>query len=148
MQWRTRRGDGGGGRPPAWKIHGKLCFQGKRKVLQKSGKTKNISTQWKILGQTMFFRESACCSKFRMIKNICSIQWIQGTLCFSVQAQVDQKSWKIKIFQHSGKFQGNSVFQGKKVVQKSENIKSVTGRQGRQGREFLPYHNHEMCRTN
>jgi len=26
--------------------------------------------------------------------------------------------------------------------------KSVTGRQGRQGREFLPYHNHEMCKRN
>jgi len=29
-----------------------------------------------------------------MIKNIFSIQWIQGTLlCFSGQAQVAQKSW-------------------------------------------------------
>jgi len=28
------------------------------------------------------------------------------------------------------------------------NKKLVTGRQGRQGRQFLPYHNHETCKTN
>jgi len=71
-------------------------FQSKRKVPQKSWQIKNISTQWKISGKTLFFRASACCSKFWMIKNIYSIQWIQGKLCFSGQAQVSQKSWKIK----------------------------------------------------
>jgi len=29
----------------------------------------------------------------RHCKNIYSMQWIQGTLCFSGQAQVTQKSW-------------------------------------------------------
>ena len=33
-------------------------------------KDKNISKQWKISGQTLFFRACASCSKFWMIKNI------------------------------------------------------------------------------
>jgi len=131
MQWRTRRGDGGGGRPPAWKINGKLCFQGKRKVLQKSGKTKNISTQWKILGQTMFFRESACCSKFRMIKNIYSIQWIQGTLCFSGQAQVAQKTWKIKTISTQWKVSGQLCFSGQESCSKIWKYKISDGPSGK-----------------
>ena len=39
---------------------------------------------------TLFFRTSASCLTFWMIKN--SIQWIQGKLCYSGQAQVVQNS--------------------------------------------------------
>jgi len=41
---------------------------------------------------TPFFRASARCSKILNGKNIHSIQGIQGTLSFSGQAQVAQKS--------------------------------------------------------
>ena len=45
--------------------------------------------------------------------------------------------------------QGSSVFQGKaKFFKILNDKKSVTCRQGRQGRECLPYHNHEMYKTN
>jgi len=53
-----------------------------------------------------------------MIKNI-SMQSIQGTLCFSRQAQVAHKTWMSKIFQYSEKFQGNSVIQGKRKLLKN-----------------------------
>ena len=82
-QLRTRRG---GGRPPAWKIQGKLCFQASASC-SKIMKDKNISIQWKFSGQALFFRASASCSKFWMIKNMYSIQ--QGTLfCFSEERKL------------------------------------------------------------
>jgi len=53
------------------------------------------------------------------------------------------------IFQHSGKVQSNSAFQGKRYLFEIPNDKkSVTSHQARQGRECLPYHNNEMCKTN
>jgi len=56
-----------------------------------------------------------------MIKNI-YIQYSEfgAHSVFQGKPQIAQKSWKIKRFQHSEKFQGNSVFQSKKVVKKSE----------------------------
>ena len=130
------------------KISWQTLFSGQAQVPQKSWKIKNISLQWKISGQTLFFRASASCSKFWMIKNIYSIQWIQGTLCFSGQTQVAQKYWKIKNISTQRKVSGQLCFSGQESCSKIWMIKINDGRQGRQGGEFLPYHNHEMCKTN
>jgi len=48
-------------------------FSGQAQVAQNSWKIKNISIQWKIPGQILFFKASAGCSKFWMIKNVYSI---------------------------------------------------------------------------
>ena len=62
-----------------------------------------------------------------MIKNIYSIQLIQGTLCFSGQAQVAQKSEWWKIFQYSETFQGELSFSGQaQVAQKPWMIKNIS----------------------
>ena len=46
---------------------------------------------------------------------------ISGQTLFSGQAQVAQKSWKLKIFQYSEKFQGKFCFSGQaQAVQNSE----------------------------
>jgi len=55
-----------------------------------------------------------------MIKNMYSIQQNQGTLFFRASTSSSKVLKDKKIFQHSEKFQGNSVFQAKKVVRKSE----------------------------
>jgi len=92
-----------------------------------------ISMQWKFSRQTLFSRASASCSKFWRIKNtfntvnsghtlffraskscsnILNVKGILNTAknfmtnSFSGQAQVPQKSWKIKIFQCNEEFQG------------------------------------------
>ena len=44
-------------------------------------------------------------------------------------------------------FRATLFFRERKLFKNLNDKKSVTGRQGRQGREFLPYHNHEMCKT-
>jgi len=101
--------EAGVGRPPGWKIKGKL-FSRQGEVAQKSWKIKNISLQWRIFGQILFFRASAGCSKFWMIKNMYSMQWIQGTLCSSAQAQVAQKSWMQKLYSMQWKCSGKALF--------------------------------------
>ena len=68
-----------------------IFFKGKRKLLKILNYKKCIFNTLNS-GQTLFFRASASCSKFWMIKNIYSIEWIQGKLCFSRQAQVVQNS--------------------------------------------------------
>jgi len=54
---------------------------------------KTIFNTVKNFREISVFRASASCSKFWMMKNTYSIQWIQGTLCFSGQAKVAQTSW-------------------------------------------------------
>ena len=44
-----------------------------------------------------------------------------GQTLLSGQAQVAQKSWMMNIFQYSEKYQGNSVFQGKRKLLKNLN---------------------------
>jgi len=93
---RTRRGVGGGRPPPqSWKCSGQTLFSGQAQVAQKSWMVKNISIQWKISRESLFFRASTSCSKCLNGKkiNIQYIEKIQGTLYFSGQAQVAQKSW-------------------------------------------------------
>ena len=67
-------------------------------------------------GKTLCSRAIASCSKFWMMKNIYSIQWIQSTRYFSGQVQVAQKSLRWNTFQDGEKVQGNSVFQGKRKL--------------------------------
>jgi len=64
------------------------------------------------------FRASASCSNFLndkkyIFNTVNSVQTL-----FSGQRQVAQKSLLIKLFQYSKKFQGNSVFQGKRKLLK------------------------------
>ena len=83
-----------------WKISGPLCFSGQAQVAQNSWMIKNIySIEW-MQGTTLFIRASASCSKILTLKNVFnSLQWkISGPLCFPGQAQVAQKSWKWKVY--------------------------------------------------
>ena len=58
------------------------------------------------------------------------------------------KDLKDKKYFNTGKsFRATLFFRARQFFKNLNNKKSVTGRQGRQGREFLPYHNHEMCKT-
>jgi len=82
--------------------------------------------QWKISGQLVFFRASACCSKILNDKTYIFNTVNSGQTLLSGQAQVAQKSWMIKIFQYSETFQGNSYFSGQaQVAQKSWMVKSL-----------------------
>jgi len=142
-------------------IQGKLCFQGKRKLL-KILNDKNISIQWKISGPLVFFWASASCSKILSDKiyfqcsefranpvfrgsAICSTilnvkKFIFNTVnlmqvLLSGLAQVAQKSWMIEIFQYSETFQSNSCFSGlAQVAQNSWMIKNVYSMQWIQGK--------------
>ena len=105
---------------------------------------KSICYTGKIFRATLFFRASASCSKFLndkkifqfsekfqdnsvffsgqaqvaqkscIIKNIYSVLWILGTLCFSVQAQVIQNSWMWKVYSMHWKISGQPCLQGKR----------------------------------
>jgi len=72
-------------------------------------------------GHTLFFRASSSCSKVLKDK---------------------------KYFNTVKTFRATLFLRARKFFKNLNNKKSVTGRQGRQGREFLPYHNHEMWKTN
>jgi len=72
-------------------------------------------------GHILFFRASTSCSKVLKDK---------------------------KYFNTVESFRATLFFRARKLFKNLNNKKSVTGREGRQGREFLPYHNHEMCKTN
>jgi len=87
----------GGGRPPPRleKFRTNSVFRASTTCSKILNDKKYFNTG-KILGQTVFFSAIVSCSIFWMIKNIYSLQWIQGKLCFSGQAQVAQKSWMIK----------------------------------------------------
>ena len=110
---------------------GHTLFSGQAQVAQISWKIKNISIQWKIPGQILFFRASAGCSKFWMTKIY--------TLCFSGQATSCSKVLKDKkYFKAVKSFRATLFFRARKLFKNLNDKKSVTGRQGRQGREFLP----------
>jgi len=53
-----------------------------------------------------------------------------------------------KHFNRVKSFRATLFFRARKLFKTLNDEISVTGRQRRQGREFLPYHNHEMCKTN
>jgi len=56
---------GGGGQPPLrLEKFRQTLFSGQAQLAQKSCLIKNISIQGKILGQILFFRANASCSKF------------------------------------------------------------------------------------
>ena len=72
------------------------------------------------------FRASAGCSKLQNNKKY--IQYsgkFQGTLCFSGQAQVAQKSWIIKKYIPYSEFRTPSIFQGKRKLIKNSEWKSI-----------------------
>jgi len=84
-------------------------FQGKRKLLEILNDKKYIFSTV-TSGQTLFSGQAKVAQKSWMIKIFQYSEKFQGNSCFSVQAQVAQKSWMKKIFQYSEKCQGNSVF--------------------------------------
>jgi len=79
-----------------------------------------------------------------MIKNIYSIQWIQGTLFFRASTSFSKVLKDKKYFNTVKSFRETLFFRARKLFKNLNDKK----RQGRQGREFLPYHNHEMRKTN
>ena len=134
-----------------------------------------ISIMWKLSGKTLFFGASASCSKFWRIKNTFNTvnsghtvfqgkqkllkhpecktyikysEQFHDKLCFQGKPQAAQKSWKIKNISTVKSFRATLFFRARKLFKNLNDKKSVTGRQRRQGREFLPYPNHEMCKTN
>ena len=115
-----------------------LKNSGQAQVAQKSWMIQNISVQWKISGQTLFFRASASCPKFWIIKNIYSIQWIQGTLFFRASTSSSNLLKHKKYFNKVKSFRATLFFRARKLFKNLNDKKSATGRQGRQGREFLP----------
>jgi len=54
-----------------------------------------------------------------MVKDIYSVQWIQGKLCFQDKRKLLKSPEWYKIFQYMEKFQVNSVFQGKRKMFKN-----------------------------
>jgi len=51
-----------------------------------------------------------------------------------------------KYFNTVKTFRATLFFRARKLFKNQNNKKSVTGLQGRQGREFLPHHNHECAK--
>jgi len=90
---RTRRGSGETAAPLAWKISGETLFSGQAQFAQKFRMTKDISIQWKIPGQLRFQGKRKLLKNPECKKYIQYSEIFQGTLCFSGQAQVAQKSW-------------------------------------------------------
>ena len=137
---RTRRVVGGSVRshPRAWKILGQTLFSGQAVVAQKSWMIKNTV---KIFRAILFFRASASCSKILNNKKIYSVLWIQGTLCFSGQAQLFKtpecksifntvkNSWANSVFQDKHKLPKNS--ECKKYIPYNENFQSISLFQGK-----------------
>ena len=127
-----------------------LFFSGHAQVAQKSWMMKNTySVQWKMLGQTLFFRTSASWSKILNVKNIfhtlkffrasasCpkilndkkyfnTVKNFWATLFFSGQGTLHKNPewWKIRI-QYSEKFQVKLSFQGMRKFLKILNVKSI-----------------------
>ena len=138
----------------------------------------NISMQWKFSRQTLFFRAKRKLFKIMNDKNICikykfwahsvfqgkhkllkkpecnrGIQYSEkfpGKMFFRASASCSKILWMLKnIFNTVKNFRTNSFFQGKhKLLKILNDKKSVTCRQWRQAREYLPQHDHEMCKTN
>jgi len=70
------------------------------------------------------------------------------TLFFRASTSCSKVLKDNKYFNTVKSFRETLFFRARKLFKNLNKKKSVTGRQGRQGREFLPYHNHEMCETN
>jgi len=103
-------------------------------------KDKNISMQWRISGQTLFSRACASCSKFWMIKNIHIFNTMNSehTLFFRASHKLLKSPERQKFFNTVKSFRATLFFRARKLFKNLNAKKSLTGRQGRQGREFLP----------
>ena len=82
-----------------------FVFHGKRRLF-KILKDKKYILHTVNSGHTLFFRASKSCSNILKVKSILNTAKNFMTNSFSGQAQVPQKSWKIKIFQCNEEFQG------------------------------------------
>ena len=109
-QWRTRRGGGGDGRLPGLKNLEQTLFSGQAQVAQKSWKIKNISIQWKISGQILFFRASRLFKILNDKKYIFSTVNSGHTLFFRASTSCS-KILDVKTILNTVKnFRKNSVF--------------------------------------
>ena len=110
MHRRTRRGVGGETTLPAWKFSEQTLFSGQGQLAQKSWMMTNISIQWKISGQTLFFRASATCSNVVNDKKYIFNTVNSGhTLFFRASAKILRVK---RIFQYSENFQDVLCFPG------------------------------------
>jgi len=117
---------GGEGSPLAWKISGQTLLSGQAQVARKSWMINDITVN---PGHSLFFKANASCSKFLndkkyfntvknsrvnsvfgasascsktwMIKNIYSVQWIQGTSVFQGKRKLLKNPERWKKFQFS-----------------------------------------------
>jgi len=85
-----------------------------------------------------------------MIKNIYIFKTVKSghTLFFRASHKCSKVLKDKKYFNTVKSFRATLFFRERKLFKNLNDKKSVTGRQGRQGREFLPKHNHEMYKTN
>jgi len=121
-QWRTRRG--GGGRvssPFAWKIQGKLCFQGKLKLVKNceiaNSECKKYIFNTVNSGHTLFFRAGKSCSKILNVKSILhTVKNFMTKSVFRANAKFHKNPERQKIFQRSEKFQGKLCFSGQRML--------------------------------
>ena len=135
-----------------YKFRAHSFFQGKRKLLKNPQCKKYIQYSEKFQRTLFLSGQAQSCSKIlngkkyiQYSENFRINSVFQGKRNFPKNPVCTVKS----IFQYSEKFRANSVFQGKRNLFKILNDKkSVTCRQGRQRRECLLYHNHEMWKTN
>ena len=119
VQWRTTRGGG-----PAWKIQGKVCFQGKHKLLKNPECKNYIQCSDNFQGKLCFSGQAQVVQNYEWLKIYIQYSEFRAHSVFQGKHKFLKSPERYKIFQHSEKFQGNSVFQGEKVVQKSKLYKN------------------------
>ena len=100
-------------------------------------------------GHTLFFRTSTSCSNILNVKTIFNtVKNFRENSVFRASASCSKVLKDKKYFSTVKSFRATPLFTARKLFKNLNDEKSVTGRQGRQGRKFLPYYNHDMCKTN
>jgi len=120
------RSGGSVGRPPPGleKFHGKLCFQGKRKLL-KNPEWQKMRIQYSEKA-TLFFRASASCSKILNNKKYVFRTVNSGyPLFFRASASCSKILNGQRYIQYSENFQRKLCFQGKRKLLKILNVESI-----------------------
>ena len=149
IQWRTRQGVGEGGIPLGLKISGQTLFSGQAQVAQKSWKDKKYFNTVKKFRANSVFQ-----GKSRLFKILIDKKYIFNTvnsghtLFFRSSTSCSKVLKGKKYFNTVKSFRATPFFRARKLFKNLNDKKSVTDRQGRQGRAFLPCHNREMCKTN
>ena len=115
---RTRRGVGGGGHPPRLEnFQDKLCFQGKCYSCSKILDDKNYCSTVKKSRVTVSQGNRKCSNILNDKKYIFNTVNSEHPLLF--RASASRSKILKKYIHYSEKFQGNSVFQGKRELLKN-----------------------------